>query len=89
MIVLTYSEAWQAVSSAQPLSVAQHALWSSSNFRHIFAARANCREGPIVLQNSKFAAVQIFGENLKREEIDDSYGLRRVTEVAYEFGRWR
>jgi hypothetical protein len=41
------------------------------------------------LQNSKFAAVHIFGEDLKREEIDDSYDLRRATEVAYEFGTRR
>jgi hypothetical protein len=43
----------------------------------------------IVLQNSKVAAVQFFGENPKREEIDDSSSLRRATEVAYEFGARR
>ena len=41
---------------------------------------------PIVLQNSKVAAVQISGENMKRKEIDDSRSLRRATEVACEFG---
>ena len=28
---------------------------------------------------------QNFGENLKREEIDDSHSLSRAPEVAYEF----
>ena len=28
----------------------------------------------------------LFGETLKREAIDDSHNLSRVTEVAYEFG---
>jgi hypothetical protein len=39
----------------------------------------------ILLQKSKFASVRIFGETLKREAIDDSDNLNRVTEVAYEF----
>ena len=39
----------------------------------------------IVLQKSKVASVRIFGETLKREAIDDSDNLSRVTEVAYEF----
>jgi hypothetical protein len=40
---------------------------------------------PILLQKSKVASVQIFGETLKREAIDDSDNLSRATEVAYEF----
>jgi hypothetical protein len=40
----------------------------------------------ILLQKSKVASVRIFGETLKREAIDDSDNLSRVTEVAYEFG---
>ena len=40
---------------------------------------------PIVLQKSKVAPVQIFGETLRREAIDDSDNLSRATEVAYEF----
>ena len=40
---------------------------------------------PILLQKSKVASVRIFGEILKREAIDDSDSLSRVTEVAYEF----
>ena len=44
---------------------------------------------PIVLQKSKVAAVQIFGENPKRQEVDDSYSLSRATEVAREFGARR
>ena len=44
------------------------------------------RSGSIVLQKSKVAAVQIFGENLKRKEVDDSHSLSRATEVAHEFG---
>src|SRR5215216_67646 len=43
----------------------------------------------IVLQNSKVAAVQIFGENLKRKEVDDSHGFSCATEVAHEFGARR
>jgi hypothetical protein len=39
----------------------------------------------ILLQKSKVATVWIFGKNLKREEIDDSYSFSRATEVAYEF----
>jgi hypothetical protein len=38
-----------------------------------------------VLQKSKVAPVQIFGEALKRDAIDDSNNLSRATEVAYEF----
>jgi hypothetical protein len=43
----------------------------------------------IVLQKSKVAAVQIFGENLKRKEVDDSHSLSCATEVAHEFGARR
>jgi hypothetical protein len=43
----------------------------------------------IVLQKSKVAAAQIFGENLKRKEVDDSHSLSRTTEVAHEFGARR
>ena len=39
----------------------------------------------ILLQKSKVASARIFGETLKREGIDDSSNLSRVTEVAYEF----
>jgi hypothetical protein len=39
----------------------------------------------ILLQKSKVASVQIFGQIPKREATDDSYILSRVTEVAYEF----
>ena len=39
-----------------------------------------------MLQNSKVAAVESFGENLKHEKIDDSYSLRGATELTYEFG---
>jgi hypothetical protein len=47
------------------------------------------RSWQIVLQNSKVAAVQIFGENLKRKEVDDSHSFSRATEVAHEFGARR
>jgi hypothetical protein len=43
----------------------------------------------IVLQKSKIAAVQIFGENLKRNQVNDSHSLGRATEVAHEFGARR
>ena len=39
----------------------------------------------ILLQKSKVASVRIFSEILKREAIDDSDSLSRVTEVANEF----
>jgi hypothetical protein len=44
----------------------------------------------ILLQKSKLASVRILDEALKREPIDDSYNLSRVTEVANEFSvrRW-
>ena len=45
----------------------------------------NGRFVPILMQKSKVASVRIFGEILKREAIDDSDNLSRVTEVAYEF----
>jgi len=47
--------------------------------------RSKCSDGPIVLQNSKGAGLQIFRENLKREAIADSYNRNRVGEVACEF----
>ncbi|MBR1280362.1 hypothetical protein [Bradyrhizobium sp. AUGA SZCCT0283] len=43
------------------------------------------RKVPILLQKSKVASVQIFGETLKHEAIDNSDNLSRVTEIAYEF----
>jgi hypothetical protein len=46
-------------------------------------------DGPIVLQKSKVAGLRIFRENTKREAAADSYGLIRVTEVAYEFNTRR
>jgi hypothetical protein len=44
---------------------------------------------PILLQKSKVASVRIFGETLKREAIDDSSNLSRITKTAYEFSVWR
>jgi hypothetical protein len=38
----------------------------------------------ILLQKSKVASVRIFGETLKREVIDDSNDLSRITEVSYQ-----
>jgi hypothetical protein len=52
-------------------------------------ARLGGRFWRIVLQKSKVAAVQIYGENLKRKEVDDSHSLGRATEVAHEFGARR
>lgn len=43
----------------------------------------------MVLQKSKVAEVQSFGENLKRKEVNDSLGLSRATEVAHEYGAGR
>ena len=42
-----------------------------------------------MLQKSKLAVVQIFGENQKRKEADDSHSLSGATEVAHEFGARR
>ena len=42
--------------------------------------------GGILLQKSKLASAKFFREILKRQRVDDSYNLSRVTEVAYEFG---
>src|SRR6202011_1535650 len=39
----------------------------------------------ILMQKSKVATVCLFGENLKRAEIDDSCSLSRATKVADEF----
>jgi hypothetical protein len=39
----------------------------------------------ILLQKSKLHQSEFFGETLKREAIDDSDNLSRVSEVAYEF----
>jgi hypothetical protein len=44
--------------------------------------RVDFRNWQILLQKSKVASVRIFGETLKREAIDDSDNLNRVTEVA-------
>jgi hypothetical protein len=58
----------------------------------VVGTKRTCRGGltmsvveGILLQKSKVASVRIFGETLKREAIDDSDNLSRVTEVAYEF----
>jgi hypothetical protein len=45
--------------------------------------------GGIVLKNSKVASVRIFGETLKREAINDSGNLSRVTKVTHEFSARR
>jgi hypothetical protein len=36
----------------------------------------------IVLQKSKVAGPRFFGENPKRDAINDSYNLNRIAEVA-------
>jgi hypothetical protein len=51
----------------------------------IVRAARHVSKVPILLQKSKVASVQIFGETLKREAIDDSDNLSRVADVAYEF----
>jgi hypothetical protein len=51
----------------------------------IAGRHAEVRFVPILLQKSKVASVQIFGQIPKREATDDSYIPSRVTEVAYEF----
>jgi len=59
-------------------------------FRFLVQQASDARLWQIVLQKSKTAAVQIFGENLKRKEVNDSHSLSRATEVAHQFGarRW-
>jgi hypothetical protein len=51
----------------------------------IIRQHAQVRLVPILLQKSKVASARIFGETLKREAIDDSDDLSRITEVAYKF----
>jgi hypothetical protein len=51
----------------------------------IVSQTVQVRKVPTLLQKSKVASVRIFGETLKREAVDDSDNLNRVTEVAYEF----
>jgi hypothetical protein len=51
----------------------------------VVARGVTVRYCQILLQKSKVASVQLFGETLKREAIDDSDNLSRVTEIAYEF----
>jgi hypothetical protein len=45
----------------------------------------NADPAPTGARIKKVASVRIFGEILKREAIDDSDSLGRITEVAYEF----
>ena len=59
------------------------------HFSDVLRPSSDVRCWGIVLQKSRVAAVQIFGENLKRKEVDDSHSLSRATEVAYEFGARR
>jgi hypothetical protein len=65
-----------------PVAVHESASGTKRTFQHPVGLSAT---GRIVLQNSKVAAVQIFGENLKRKEVDDSHSFSRATEVAHEF----
>jgi hypothetical protein len=51
----------------------------------VLGTKGNVSFVPILLQKSKVASVRIFSETLKREAIDDSNDLSRITEVAYEF----
>src|SRR5580704_7699378 len=67
----------------EPKATASH-LDSTRN-GHAAATLAMSALEVIVLQKSKVASARIFGETLKREGIDDSSNLSRVTEVAYEF----
>ena len=50
-----------------------HTAWVKSGSHLRFAERSAFPR--IVLQNSKVAAVKIFGENLKRKEVDDSHSF--------------
>ena len=56
-------------------------------------ARASvCRQRPLMADTVAKVESCIslnFGETLKREAIDDSSNLSRITEVAYEFSVWR
>ena len=62
-------------------------LLTTSDVARLYRSRARHYVAlwQILLQKSKVASVRIFGETLKREAIDDSDNLSRVTEVAYEF----
>jgi predicted nucleotidyltransferase len=54
-------------------------------YRTLSRGQMRSASSVILLQKSKVASVRIFGETLKREAIDDSDNLSRVTEVAHEF----
>jgi hypothetical protein len=51
----------------------------------MLAPPSDVAEGPILLQNSKVAGLQIFRKKTEREVIADSYNLNRITKVACEF----
>jgi hypothetical protein len=55
----------------------------------LVSERYDFRYWQILLQKSKVAAAQLFGENQKRKKVDDSHSLSRATEVAHEFGARR
>jgi hypothetical protein len=88
---------WRKVRSGGEASIdlAQHAFFAfPSEDAHLGQTAAGlCTDyvcfAAIVLQKSKVAAVQIFGENLKRKVVNDSHCLSRATEVAHEFGAGR
>jgi hypothetical protein len=67
---------------ARRLARARSALPPTTDMRRLCRL---VRLVPILLQKSKVASVRILGATLKREAIDDSDNLGRVTEVAYEF----
>jgi hypothetical protein len=78
------------------LGVGQYAKYSLGVHKSVVVLMADSsrtspevRLVPILLQKSKVASVLLFGQIPKREEINDSYNLSRVTEVAYEFSERR
>ena len=80
LVSATTKSRWKFYAQVQCLSF--HTAWVKTGS---LALRRNVCLAPILLQKAKVAEVRIFGENLKREGIDDLYSTSRATEVAYEF----
>jgi hypothetical protein len=87
--VLDYVDRNQRKRGLASASLKSGSMAASGIFPTCCRGRYMSAIGRIVLQNSKVAAVKIFGENLKRKEVDDSHSFSRATEVAHEFGARR
>ena len=60
-------------------------MFESRSVAEAAEAAAEVRFWQILLQKSKVASVQIFGEFLERNATDDSHNPSRAAEIACEF----